>query len=210
MANHPCRLARPRQATRQPYAAIVWWACAVGFLITIICALPMSSQTKAEKRMDMGIGVELAYGLAQYHDTCVEFRAFFVSGEFFSGLHKVNTPGGVEFRKGVETYRTFPDHFVVDLQATPYKCSSAIATPPSPDFASGLLKNLSFDVNWKTGSNTRPASALPTHVQHRVATIRWDYLIEIPAKYVPLTDQLVIDVSARNNISLCRVTSSLK
>jgi hypothetical protein len=160
--------------------------------------------------MDLGIGVEMAYGLAHYHETCIEFRVFFVSGEFFSGLHKVNTPGAVEFRKGVETYRTFPDHFVVDLQATPFKCSGAFQTLPPPDFASGLLKDLSFDVNWKTGSDTRPAAALPTQIHHQVATVRWDYLIEIPAKDVPLTDQLVIDVSARNNISLCRVTSSLK
>jgi hypothetical protein len=173
-------------------------------------ALPSSSKDSVEKRTEFGTGVETGFSLAQYHDTCIDFRVFFVSAEFFTGLHKVETSGGPEFRKGTKTYRIFPDRLTVDLQATAYKCAGILECPPSPDLASGLLNELSFDVNWKKGSEIRPVTIASTQRRHRPLAVRWDYFLEISAKDIPLTEQLVIDVTARDHVSLCRLTSSLK
>jgi hypothetical protein len=192
---------------RVPRVRRVYLLC---FLIALSGPAPAQTQNMTEKSTEFGIGVETGFGTAQYHDTCIDFRVFFVAGQFFKGLRKVKSPNGLEFRKGRETYRTFPDKLVVDLEALALKCSATTDRLPPPEFASGLLNEVSIDVNWKTGPEMRPIAVLWTKTIHRTSTVRWDYILEIPAKDVPLTDQLVVDVSARDRIRLCRVTSNLK
>lgn len=195
------------RTSRIPRLARAYLLC---FLIALLELSPARPQNMTEKPTEFGIGVETGFAVAQYHDTCTDFRVFFVAGQFFKGLRIVKAPNGLEFRKGRETYRTFPDKLVVDLQAIALKCSGITDRLPPPEFASGLLNEVSIDVSWKTGPEMRPIAVLSTKTIHRNSTVRWDYILEIPAKDVPLTDQLVVDVSARDRIRLCRVTSNLK
>jgi hypothetical protein len=74
---------------------------------------------KTEKRTEFGTGVQMGFGMAQYHDTCVMFRVFFIAGEFFVELHQVGTRSGSDFEKHGVKYRVFPNRLIVDVEARP-------------------------------------------------------------------------------------------
>jgi hypothetical protein len=76
--------------------------------------------------------------------------------------------------------------------------------------AVGLLGALSFGTNWK--ANTRDLqlrAVVPTKVEHPNHGIRWNYFLEIPAKDIPLTDELAISVTARDHIQLAAFSAHL-
>ena len=98
--------------------------------------------------------------------TCVTFRVFFISGNFFNGLRQYKTPNGTEFRKKKEstTYRNFPDQLTVDVEAIPQYCTPEM---PPLDYAAGLMAGASFEVAWKRGDETRPVVLLSTQERHQ-------------------------------------------
>jgi hypothetical protein len=172
-------------------------------------ATPVSAQIKAKKETELGTAVKAGFVLANYHDTCIFFQMFFLPGKFFDRLRKLETSDGPQFRKGNQTLHSFPDTLIVDIQATAFKCAGLVDQTPPLEFASGLLSTLSFEANWKTGDQVRPALIESVQPRHRKLSARWNYFLEIPAKDVPLTEQLVIEVTSRDHIKLCRINSDL-
>jgi len=166
----------------------------------------------AIKQTEFGAGVKTGFGLVQYHDTCVMFQVFFISGDFFNGLRQHKTPDGTEFRKKKEntTYRSFPGQLVVDVEASPYKCKANATEIIPPDYAAGLMAGASFAVAWKRGDETRPVILLATVERHHSLSLGWSYFLTIPSDDVPLTDSLIIDVSLRHGISETRLIGDLK
>ncbi len=164
------------------------------------------------KQTEFGTGVKTGFGLVQYHDTCVTFQVFFISGNFFDGLRQYKTPTGTEFRKKNEsaTYRNFPAQLVVDVEALPYKCNTKATEIIPPDYAAGLMAGASFEVVWKRGDKTRPVVLLATQERHHSHSLGWSYFLTVPSNGVPLTDSLVIDVSLRHGISQTHLTADLK
>jgi hypothetical protein len=157
------------------------------------------TEKKATKRTEFGTGVQAGFSLAKYHDTCIMYRIFFISGEFFAGLHKVKTQSGSESKKQEETRQSFPERLTIDVEATAYPCSTTIGHPSPPDFGSGLLSSLSFELGWKPRPERQPIKVISTQVRHPNHGVRWDYFLEISAKDVSLTQELVVDVSMRNS-----------
>jgi hypothetical protein len=178
-------------------------------LLALIGLPPTKAQKRTEKRTKFGTGLQVGFGLTQYHDTCVMFRVFFISGEFFSKLRRSEARNGTEFKKGSETYHTFPDDLVVDVQADAYPCAGSSARPPALDLGAGLLSSTSFELNWKVGPDMRPVSIVSKQVQHRAPGARWDYFLEFPTKDISLTEQLVIDVSIRNTANKTRLLTQV-
>lgn len=159
------------------------------------------------KRTEFGTGVEAGFSLAQYHDTCIMFRVFFLSGEFFAGLHRNKPPDESTFKKGSQIFRTFPDRLFVNVEATAYSCSGQ---PLPMGIGGGLLSDPVFETAWKTGDELGSAKVVPDQVRHKNYSLRWDYFLEIPAKDVPLTEELVVDVIMREGTSRCRISARLK
>jgi hypothetical protein len=153
-----------------------------------------ATQKKAKKRTEFGTGVETGFGLARYHDTCIMFRVFFISDEFFVDLRQIGTQ---QFRKGSQTYSNFPNELTVNVEATAYRCSGISDGPLPPDFGSGILSTLTFKPKWKRDAEIRPAEASSVKLQHTGLGLRWDYFLAIRADDVPLTDEIIIDVSSR-------------
>lgn len=110
--------------------------------------------------------IEAGFGFVRYHHTCVTFRVFFISGNFFNGLRQYKTPHGTEFRKKKEstTYRNFPDQLTVDVEAIPQHCTPEM---PPLDYAAGLMAGASLEVAWKRGDETRPVVLLSTQERHQ-------------------------------------------
>jgi len=181
----------------------------VHFLIGAVCLLSTAAAAGEPqiKKTPFGIGAEVGSGLIEYHKTCVLFRVLFISGDFFKDLQEHKTPNGIEFRKKKATYASFPDPLIVDVEAIPWKCSTAEATPP--DYASGLMEAPSFEVAWKRGDETRRIELLATEEHHHPLRFGWSYLLTVPSASVPLTDSLVIDVSLRHGICQTNLTVNL-
>ncbi len=92
------------------------------------------------KQTDFGTGVKTAVSLIEYHDTCVWVQVFFIADQFFKGIHETETSSGPEFSKDKTLIRTFPDHLVVDVEATVSRCTPHPNEIIPPDYASGLIR----------------------------------------------------------------------
>ena len=189
-----------------------WAPCLVCAVLAFSGHPPVSAQARhAElKQTEFGTGVKTGFGLVQYHDTCVTFQVFFISGNFFNGLREYETPEGTEFRNEKTTYRNFPDQLVVDVEGFAVKCTPRAGEITPPDYAAGLMEGASFEVSWKRGDEIRPVVLLSTQERHQSPGIRWYYFLTIPSNNVPLTDSLVIDVSLRHGMSHTKLTANLK
>jgi hypothetical protein len=181
-----------------------------GMLTALAVASTSEAGKNTEKRTIYGTGVETGFQLVRYHDTCMLFRAFFISGDFFSGLSQVDTPAGKQFEKKKQIYRTFPESIIVDVEAIAFPCDISPQHLPTADIAVGLLGTLSFGADWKTNNPDAQLSAVvPIKVEHLNRGIRWNYFLEIPAKDIPLTDELAISVTARDHIQLAAFSAHL-
>jgi hypothetical protein len=181
-----------------------------GVLTGLALATTSDTGKREQKRTTYGTGVETGFQFVRYHDTCLLFRAFFISGDFFSGLSQVDTPAGRQFEKKKQIYRTFPESIIVDVEAIAFPCDISPEHLPPADIAVGLLGTLSFGANWKTNSPDLQLSAVvPIKVEHLNHGIRWNYFLEIPAKDIPLTTELAIGVTARDHIQLAAFSAHL-
>jgi hypothetical protein len=64
---------------------------------------------------------------------------------------------------------------------------------------------LSFGTNWKVSdSQSQLTAVVPIKVEHE-----WDYFLEIPAKDIPLTTELVIEVTARDRMNIATFSAHL-
>ena len=167
-----------------------------------------ATDARQQQKMDFGTGVEVGVGLVKYHHTCIWFRIFFISHDFFAGLKEIKTPAGPTFEKQGIRYDKFPEHLIVDVQATVHACPSGYGTPP--DYGSSLIEGASFEANWQGIGDTqmRPTSLISAKMLHRLG-VKWDYFLEIEAKDVPLTDTLDVDVSLRQGISQAHLQATL-
>jgi hypothetical protein len=182
-----------------------------GYLSCLLCAAvaltPPATEKKKEKRTEFGTGIESGFAIAEYHDTCIGLRVFFISGEFFTSLRHVDTPSGRQFRDKDTAYVSFPNKLIVDVEATAWRCSAPSA---APNVGSGLTNALTFDANWRIGSESQPATIVSTQVRHQSTSIRTDYFLEVSSKDVPLTAGLAVDVVGRGHISLAHIFADLK
>jgi hypothetical protein len=192
------------------------WRCVSLFLIgagilpAFVLAFAAEAGKKTEKRTSFGTGVETGFNLVRYHDTCIFLRTFFISGDFFVGLNPIDTPTGKQFKKKKQIYQTFPDSIIVDVEATAIPCDISSQHLPPPDMAAGLLGTLSFAANWKVNStDLMPSAVVSTKVEHLNHGSRWNYFLEIPAKDILLTSELVISVTAREHIQLAVFSAHL-
>lgn len=185
------------------------WSCVLCILFVLLGQASAQTARKTEKRTEFGTGVETGFGMAQYHDTCVIFRVFFIAGKFFVGLHQVGARSGSEFEKDRVKYRVFPNPFIVDVEATAFPCSPS-TKPVPPDFASGLVGELSFQPHWRKGQLERSVNVVSTRVRHPNMGIRWDYFLEISDDHTCLSQELLLDVEMREASNHVRLSAQLK
>ena len=178
----------------------------LGFLALVVLIVDSAPSNVTEKKTEFGTGIKVGFSLAQYHDTCVMFRAFFISGDFFAGLHRTTQQS--VFKKGSQTYSTFPDRLILNVEASTYSCSNPGDRPF--DLGKGLMDNLTFEVSRKLGSNFEPLSILSTQARHKSHMPRWDYFLEIPTANIPLSDEFLVDIHMRENTSHARMYTQLE
>jgi hypothetical protein len=181
------------------------WGIALFGLVLLGGLAKSKPPDSALKKTEFGPAIKVGFGLAQYHDTCLMFRIYFVSGEFFAGLRRSEKGDQPQFRKGNRTHTTFPERTIVNVEATAYGCSDTASRS-----GQGLLAAPVFVVSRKVGGELRPVTIISTQMRHKLPGPRWDYFLEIPTKDVPLSDELMVDVFLRGRTEHARLSAQLK
>jgi hypothetical protein len=184
----------------------------VGILLVNSCSslLTAKGEKRPEKKTEFGIGTKVGSGILRYHSTCILFQVFFISGQFFEGLHEIGPPTARQFKKDAVLYRNFPDRLIADVQATAWNCSGA-TLPVGPSFGEGLMSGASLTASWEDEhAKTGPVTPLSREERHRPTSLVWDYFLEISAKDIPLTERLQIDVSLRQGTAQTRLSAGLQ
>jgi hypothetical protein len=181
-------------------------------VITILALLlgdarPLQCGERTEKRTEFGSAREVGFALTRYHDTCIMFRAYFVSGEFFAGLRRNKPPDDSRFKKGHRTFDTFPDQLFVDVEATAFSCSGGRIPP---DFGEGLLSDPAFEIAWKMAGEMHPTKVFPNPTRHKNYSLRWDYFLQISAKDIALTQELIVQIVLRSGTERCQISARLE
>lgn len=178
----------------------------------LVCSFGHAGETRIKhrqiKQTEFGTGVKTGTTIIQYRETCVWVQVFLISGEFFKEFKEKDILAGPQFSKGGVPVGTFPDRIILDVEATVYKCRPKPNEIIAPDYAAGLMTDASFEASWKEGAETRSIPLLFSEERHRPG-LRWDYFLGIPAKGIPLTENLLIDVSLRKGISRTSLSAGL-
>jgi hypothetical protein len=184
----------------------------VAYFLCVLLGTSTTGGTKKEKQTEFGTGLETGFALAHYHETCVDFRVFFIPAQFFKGLEQIQTTEGIRFQRGHESFRSFPEKLIVDIQATAFGCSGMGDSPlPPKTYGVGLLDTLAFKLNWKAeDSGMTAASVISTQSRHSRSGVRWDYFVEVSCSDIPLTNSLAIEIVARDHLHLAEVVADFK
>ena len=179
--------------------------------VIVLIAGSAGAKHADQKKTAFGTAIRTGSGFIQYHNTCVTFEVWFVSGSFFDGLRRSKTANGGEFsnRKNKFIYHSFPKELIVDVEAIPLKCPVQPTEVTPPDYAAGLMSGALFKVAWKQGDELLPVLLGATQEIHHNLSWRWNYLLTVPSEGVPLNDSLEIDVSLRHGISEAHLAAGL-
>ena len=172
------------------------------------CFCSASNSDRLRKNTEFGTGIWTGANILKYHETCISFHVFFVSGDFFAELDQTRSPAGTEFRKKGVLYSAFPPQLIVDVEADIFRCSGNLSEIVSPDYGTSLMTDASFEIAWKKGEEKKVVDILSITKRH-TRGLRWDYYIKIPSENVPLTNSLAIDVSLRDGVSSITITAGL-
>jgi len=133
---------------------------------------------------------------------CAVFNADLSAGKFFNGLERIRKSHQVEFRKNHQTVLVYPDSVVMEI-ATFGGCGSrpdSLTTPLPPE-----LQNLRFKAKW-IGSLQRDAGFVRSELLREPWTelghSRQFYRLEIPAKGVPLSDDLEVHIFSKQGAEI--------
>jgi hypothetical protein len=155
---------------------------------------------------------------------CGVIAGFLQNGNFFEGLERKGTKPRVEFRKGRQTIREFPDQIFVRLEVLPTRCPP----PANPSLLGGLpgeapaadptnfMNGWKFAAAWMDAGQAKPVadvSAITTSAQKVVFAEQdrapWTYTLTLPSKGIPLEDSLVISVVSDTGAAVTTISVSL-
>ncbi len=181
--------------------AMIVAVCATALAMAEECSKPI--QPKHEPKKIRYEGTVPFGSLSLPRDKpCAVLNADLSAGKFFNGLERIRKSHQIEFRKDHQTILVYPDLIVMEV-ATFGGCGSgpdSLAAPLPPE-----LQNLRFKAKW-IGSVQRDAgyvhSELLTEPWTELGHPRQFYRLEIPAKDVPLIDDLEVRIFSQDGTEL--------
>jgi hypothetical protein len=158
-----------------------------------------------ETHREYGQGAELGVGLFQQVTRCAFYNAV-LSGDFFKYLVRTNALAHAQFSKKGEPVTAYAGDIVLEVEPRPWACSAEIGNwvptaPPRPE----LARELRFMVRW-LGAEPRDIGEVPSESLRepwREKNVPSDfYRMQIPAKDIPLTDELEVLIFSKDGEQL--------
>jgi len=190
-------------------------------LAALSAVLPHVAVAKTVRDYTGGVALATEGGLPG--GPCLTIRGAVTAPGFFDGLKRRETTRGIEFRRGTDVVRFFPEELSVRIFIREFPCHIGL-TEVSPLLATPeVMSSLRFDGFWKRGLAMRPVETLtlwrffqrkeqPTTLVGVPVTIRldtWVYDLTVFSKGVPLTDHLILEIFGKDGRRLARVSVRL-
>jgi hypothetical protein len=125
------------------------------------------------------------------------------AGDFFAHLERIETDGGVEFRRKSQVIRDFPARLSVVLSGTIGSCPRSVPNLAPISMLTDFVNQLKISAEWISGPASRPVLDLSV-VRHPPREVPWPETdppnwgldITIASKDVPLTDLLNLSIQS--------------
>jgi len=125
------------------------------------------------------------------------------AGDFFAHLERIETDGGVEFRRKSQVVRDFPAQLSVVLAGTIGSCPRSVPNLAPISALTDFINQLKISAEWIRGPASRPVLNLSV-VKHPPREVLWPETdpphwgldITLPSKDVPLTDLLNLSIQS--------------
>jgi hypothetical protein len=153
----------------------------------------------------------------QFVDGCAQVDGHLTSGNFFDDLKRTDVRGRFEFTKrGVEV-SDYPESVTSEIRLIGSPCLSALSNGPASVFG-GQAYALTFQVQWKSGMQLRPAALASTTAKcdgfssvvlpggDTVPTIVCQLTVD--SRGVPLADHLIVSVFSPDGTRLTRLSAA--
>ena len=141
-------------------------------------------------------GHELGFVSVQRITQCVTYEAA-LSGDFFKALQRIKDHQGSQFLKYGQRTTAFDGDLVLEVQPHPYACLGEAGTWTSTTSPPESSLDLRFMVRW-LGSEQRDLGEVQSELKYEPWR-EWNtavafYRMHIPAKDIPLTDDLEVTI----------------
>jgi len=190
-------------------------------LAALSAVLPHVAVAKTVRDYTGGVTLATEGGLPG--GPCLSIRGRVTAPEFFTGLKRHETARGIEFHRGADVAKFFPEELSVRIWIREFPCHVGL-TAVSPLLATPEeMSSLHFEAFWKRGMRMRPVETLtlrsffqrkeqPTTLVGVPVTIQrdtWVYDLTVVSKGVPLTDHLILEIFSKDGLRLARVSAQL-
>jgi len=175
-------------------ACSIFVRCLVLFAVWLLPAT-LGAVDRADKPWHSTPDLSMGSQDVEVEGHCLRMSATIVDSSL-AKLHKKRGVGGTEFHRGKTVVDHFPDEVMVVV--TVIDCVSPYGAAVSQE----ALSTIQFAASWRRGTDERPAGGI--YVPHSRPKEVWsesndtfrDYELSIQSEGVPLTDHLVLTVSA--------------
>lgn len=155
---------------------------------------------------------------------CFRIHGILNSGEFFSGLKRVDTDDGTQFRRGAETVTKFPESVTVTFSIRDQLCLAGVQQVGTSKYLTQkMIDELRLSLYWKHGVELRPAKSAKEIASHvdRIqpyatsltaelpARFKWTFEFTVPSDGVSLMDSLALVFRTPDGHIAARVAARL-
>jgi hypothetical protein len=165
---------------------------AVGLAALLLFALPGEAGDIPNKPWHSSPDLSMGSEHVEVGGHCLRMSAAILDSSL-AKLHKRRTANGTEFHRGKTVVDQFPEDLLVEVTVT--DCVSPYAVSVDKE----ALRSVQFSAVWRRGNDERPSEVYVPRPRSEDAGVNdtfRSYELSIPSANVPLSDQLVLTVSA--------------
>ena len=186
-------------------------------LLLLIGILPMAAKAGGNGSAAYDGTVDFGPQVIQLDDGCLAVDGHMASGAFFEDLKRIEIGRQFEFRKHGRAVKEYPDTLSTSILIAGGQCKSAVSNSDS-SFFQGNAYTLRFQVDWKEGTQLRPAALSPVAARctgyspikapgHELASAAVLCQLTVDSKGVPLGDHLIVSIFSVDGRRLTRLSA---
>lgn len=155
---------------------------------------------------------------------CFEFSGTLTAEDFFQGIPRTETPGGIEFVKGSRSLRYFPENLEITIHPLGVRCreGSTARSQKDEEPAIELMSALHLEVYWKEGTSMKAVrevspkaltleeagDLIPSNLMTEPGKV-WTYHLNIKDDQVPLRSHIIVVITSSDGRTIARLSAGI-
>jgi hypothetical protein len=181
---------------------------------------PLPEEAQHSKTLPLGMDFLRA------DDMCLVLFGNVEAGDFFDHLRGRKTANGIQFRKGAQDVKTFPENLIVRVFAVLGTCSVRERAAEGGNVSSknvhldeDFMRSVTFDGSWKQGFAEKPADLGPVaegRIRNPIPLTNdpndsdwWEYEFKVRSGGIGLNNALVIVMQSPDGKMVARLSARL-